>query len=60
MTSDVSDFGGLADDAHAGIVLLYDDTTPAYRIASGLLAMIDAYGSRDAFGNREELGAWIR
>ena len=59
VTSDVSDFGGLPTDAHAGVVLLYDDTMPAYRVASGLIAMVDAYPDRDAFGGREELDAWV-
>jgi len=59
VTSDVKDFGGLDADQHAGIVLLYDDTTPAYQTASGLLSMIDAYGDRERFGGREELDAWI-
>lgn len=59
VTSDVKDFGGLPVEAHAGLVILYDDTTPAYRVASGLLAMIDAYPSRSAFAGREELDPWI-
>ena len=57
--SDVTDFGALPDDRHAGIVLLYDDTMPAYRLVSGLLSMIDAYGDREAFDSREELDAWL-
>ena len=36
VTSDVKDFGGLPSDAHAGVVLLYDDTMPAYQVAAGL------------------------
>jgi len=59
VTSDVSDFGGLPLDAHAGLVLLYDDTTPAYRIAAGLSSMVDAYSRREAFSGREELDAWL-
>lgn len=58
VTSDVNDFGTLPPDVHAGIVLLYDDTMPAYRVASALLTMIDAYPSRDEFAGREELDAW--
>lgn len=58
VTSDVSDFGALRPGDHAGVVLLYDDTMPAYRIASGLLAMVDAYPGREAFGGREELDPW--
>jgi len=59
VTSDVSDFGGLPLDDHAGLVLLYDDTTPAYRIAAALSSMIDAYLDRKAFGGREELDSWL-
>ncbi|PSQ57685.1 hypothetical protein BRD22_01065 [Halobacteriales archaeon SW_8_68_21] len=59
VTSDVSDFGDLPADAHAGVVLLYDDTMPAYRVASGLITMVDAYPDRDVFGGREELDAWV-
>lgn len=59
VTSDVKDFGGLASNAHAGVVILYDDTMPAYRIAAGLIAMIDAYPNREAFGGREELDPWV-
>lgn len=59
VTSDVKDFGGLSSDAHAGLGLLYDDTMPAYRVAAGLIAMVDAYPNRDAFGGREELDPWV-
>jgi predicted nuclease of predicted toxin-antitoxin system len=59
VTSDVTDFATLPVDTHAGIVLLYDDTMPAYRVASGLLAMVEAYPSRDAFTGREELDPWV-
>lgn len=59
VTSDVKDFGTLPGDTHMSVVLLYDDTMPAYRVASGLLAMIAAYPSRDAFMGREELDPWI-
>lgn len=58
VTSDVKDFGTLPGDSHAGIVLLYDDTMPAYRVASALIRMVDSYPSRDEFTGREELDAW--
>lgn len=58
VTSDVTDFGALPNEAGAGVVLLYDDTMPAYRVASALIAMVDAYPSREAFAGREELDAW--
>ena len=59
LTSDVKDFDGLSSDIHSGIVLLYDDTMPAYQVAAGLITMTDAYQSRDSFGGREELDQWI-
>lgn len=61
VTSDVNDFGTLPteDSGSAGVVLLYDDTMPAYRVASALIAMIDAYPSRDAFAGQEALDAWV-
>lgn len=58
VTSDVTDFGDLPSEVHAGVVLLYDDTMPAYRVASALITMVDAYPGRDAFAGREELDAW--
>ncbi|MFC7043273.1 DUF5615 family PIN-like protein [Halonotius sp. GCM10025705] len=58
VTSDVSDFGAFSPDAHAGVVLLYDDTMAAHKIAAGLRAMIDAYGSRDRFVGWEQLDPW--
>ena len=58
VTSDVKDFGDLPSSAHVGIVLLFDDTMPAYRVASALIAMVDTYPSRDAFAGREALDSW--
>lgn len=58
LTSDVTDFAKLPNDAHSGLVLLHDDTMPAYQIASALIAMVDAYGDRDSFGGREVLDVW--
>lgn len=59
VTSDVKDFGSLPTEKHSGIVLLFDDTLPAYRVASGLIALVDAYPGRDVFPNREELDSWV-
>ncbi len=58
VTSDVKDFGIVPDKTRVEVILLYDDTMPAYRVAAALLRMIDAYPSRDAFAGREELDAW--
>ncbi|MCQ4334222.1 hypothetical protein KM295_12185 [Natronomonas sp. F2-12] len=59
VTNDVKDFGRLPPEAHAGVVLLFDDTMPAYQVAAGLITMTDAYEDRDSFGGREELDPWI-
>lgn len=59
VTSDGKDFGGLPSDVHSGIVLLYDDTMPAYKIAAGLITMTDAYQHRHSFAGREELDPWV-
>jgi len=58
VTSDVKDFGDLPSGAHTGVILLYDDTMPAYRVASVLITLVDAYPGQDAFTGREELDAW--
>jgi len=59
VTSDVKDFGRLPPETHAGIVLLYDDTMPAYQAAAGLITMTDAYQNRYSFDGREELDPWV-
>jgi predicted nuclease of predicted toxin-antitoxin system len=59
VTSDVKDFGNLPEEAHTGVVILHDDTMPAYRIASALITMVDTYPNRDAFAGREELDVWV-
>ncbi|WP_136690120.1 DUF5615 family PIN-like protein [Halorhabdus amylolytica] len=59
VTSDVKDFGDLPSATHAGIVLLYDDTMPAYLVAAGIISMVDTYPNRDVFGGHEELDPWI-
>lgn len=56
--SDVKDFGPFQNEGHAGVVLLHDDTMPAYRVASALITMVDTYPGREAFAGREELDSW--
>lgn len=58
VTSDVKDFGGLPNEAHTGVILLYDDTMPAYQVASALITMVDTYPEQDMFVGREELDSW--
>ncbi|WP_373190132.1 hypothetical protein [Halolamina sp.] len=58
VTSDVKDFGDLPREAHTGVIILHDDTMLAYRVASALITMVDAYPNRNTFAGREELDAW--
>ena len=58
VTSDVTDFGDLPTEDHAGVILLYDDTMPANRVASALVELVEAYPDRDAFRGIEALDAW--
>jgi nucleolar protein 56 len=55
----VKDFGALSNEVHAGIILLHDDTMPAHRVASVLIAMVDTHPNRADFPGREELDAWV-
>jgi len=59
VTSDITDFAPLSANAHSGIVLLYDDTLPAYQVTSALLAIVDAYQSRELFTGHEVLDEWV-
>lgn len=59
VTSDVRDFAPLAPDAHAGVVLVHDDTMSAQRIATGLQSMIEAYPGRESFPAQETLDDWV-
>ena len=58
VTSDVTDFGDIPIEDHAGLILLYDDMMPAYRVAAALIALVDAYPDRDALPGVEALDAW--
>jgi hypothetical protein len=42
-----------------GVVLVYDDTMPASRVASALRTVVETDPSRAAFGVREELDQWM-
>lgn len=57
VTSDAKDFGSLSASA-PGVILLHDDTMPAYRVASALITLVDTYSDRDTFAGREMLDAW--
>ncbi|MFB6284836.1 MAG: hypothetical protein ABEK59_13065 [Halobacteria archaeon] len=58
VTNDVTDFSTVSSERHAGLVLLYDDTLPAYQTASALLNMIKTYPDRNTFPCTEVLDDW--
>lgn len=58
VTSDFR-FADRLETGSVGVVVVYDDTMPAYRVTGGLLAMVDAYTGRDSFPGREVLDARV-
>lgn len=58
VTQDVSDFSGLDRTDHCGLVLVYEQRTSAFEIATGLMDIADAYGSREQFV-AEALDDWL-
>ena len=59
VTSDITDFGRLKENVHAGVVLIYDNELETERIIEGLLAIVDQYPSRDALRDYEKLDPWL-
>lgn len=59
VTSDVSDYGGLEDSDHEGIIVIYDNELRADQIVAGLRTIIDHYPSRDELRGYEKLDAWL-
>lgn len=59
VTSDVTDFGTLSAEADPPVILLHDDTLPAYRVAASLLRMTETYSNRETFTGREILDDWL-
>lgn len=59
VTNDVTDFSRVPDHEHEGVVIVYDGALPAFDVAAGLLAMMDAYPDRDALRGYEVLDDWV-
>lgn len=59
VTNNVLDFKPLADDEHAGIVIVYDNRLSAFQIATELFRIMTAYQTRDAFPGKEAPDDWI-
>ncbi len=53
------DFAGLPHNAHPGILLLYDTDVQPHEVASGVVALVDAYDDRDQLRHREALDDWV-
>jgi len=41
------------------VILLYDDTLPAYQVSSGLLELVETYSDRSSFSGTEVLDEWV-
>lgn len=59
VTSDLGDFRDTETATSVDSVILYDDTMPAYRVATGLLSMVTVYPDRTVFSGREVLDSWL-
>ena len=57
VTSDVKDFASIPN-FQVKIILLHDDTMPAYQITSALISLIETYPGPDAFPEKEILDDW--
>lgn len=60
VTKDVSDFGGLDDSIHCGLIFVFDHRLSGREIATGIQEIVGAYPARDAFrAYREQVDDWI-
>lgn len=59
VTSNVTDFRGLDDDEHEGIILVFDNELRPEQIVSGIRKIISQYPSRDDLRGYEKLDPWI-
>jgi hypothetical protein len=59
VTKDVSDFGKLDPDSHAGLILVFDDALGGDVMANGIRRIVDAYQSPDDLAGREALDDWV-
>lgn len=59
VTNDLRHFSDRDDTEHAGIVLVYDGRLQPVEIASGLLAIVEAYPDRGALRGYEVLDSWL-
>lgn len=59
VTSNVTDFRGLDDDEHEGIILVFGNELRPEQIVSGIREVISQYPSRDDLRGYEKLDPWI-
>lgn len=59
VTRNITDFRGLSEDDHAGIVLVFDNELRPEQIVQGLLTIISHYPSRDDLRGYEKLDLWM-
>jgi hypothetical protein len=59
VTNNILDFKPLQPDAHAGLVIVYNNRLSAFQVATGLFKIVTAYQHRDAFPEKEVLDEWI-
>lgn len=59
VTSDVSDFRGLDDADHEGIIVIFDNELRADEIVDGIRTIVDQYSSRDELRDYEKLDPWL-
>lgn len=51
VTKDYSDFGALQPGDHRGLILIADHGYQPHTVADAIERIVNAYGSRDAFGS---------
>lgn len=59
VTNDVTDFSGLPEDEHEGIVVVYDGRLSAFQVSMGLLDIVEAYPGRESLRGYEILDDWV-
>lgn len=59
VTSNITDFRGVGDGEHEGIILVFDNELRPDQIVSGIRALIAQYPSREDLRGYEKLDPWI-
>lgn len=59
VTTNVTDFRGLDEDEHEGIILVFDNELRPGRIVNGIRTIVSQYPSRDELRGYEKLDPWL-